>query len=285
MLRIDHLSKTFGKTRALIDVSLNVAPGEMVGLIGASGSGKSTLLRHVSGLLAADAGPGSVTVAGSPIQSGGRLASDIRRKRTGISIIFQQFNLVGRLSVLTNVLLGSLGRLPTWRAVLGAFKSEDRRLAAEALAKVGIAETARRRASTLSGGQQQRAAIARALVQKSPLILADEPVASLDPESSIKVMETLRRLNREDGLTVVVSLHQMEFATRYCPRIVALKDGRIRYDGPPAALTGSMMRSIYGDRAAALFGGLGDSDPEIETGDLPGRTVAPIARAEARLDA
>lgn len=256
MLRVESLTKTFGETKALNDVSLHVSPGEMVALIGASGSGKSTMLRHVSGLLAADpVKGGSVTVAGRPIQSAGRLAPNIRRERASISIIFQQFNLVGRLSVLTNVLLGALGRTSTLKAMVKAFSPCDRRLAMEALAKVGIEETAHRRASTLSGGQQQRAAIARALVQGSPLILADEPIASLDPESSIKVMELLQRLNREDGLTVLVSLHQIDYAIRYCPRSVALKNGVIRYDGPSEGLNGAAMRSIYGERSATIFDG------------------------------
>jgi phosphonate transport system ATP-binding protein len=255
MLRVEKLTKTFGETKALLEVSLAVRPGEMVALIGASGSGKSTMLRHVSGLLAADPGGGSVTVAGRTIQAGGRLSPEIRKLRASIGMVFQQFNLVGRLTVLTNVLLGALSRTPLWRSAVKAFKAEDRELAMEALSEVGIAETAHRRASTLSGGQQQRAAIARALVQGSPLILADEPVASLDPESSIKVMELLQGLNQERGLTVLVSLHQIDYATRFCPRAVALLGGRIRYDGPSGRLTRSMMRSIYGERAAAVFDG------------------------------
>jgi phosphonate transport system ATP-binding protein len=262
MLKVEKLTKTFGATRALSEVSLHVRKGEMVALIGASGSGKSTMLRHVSGLLAADKGQsgGSITVEGRPIQKWGRLSPDIRRERASIAIIFQQFNLVGRLTVLTNVLLGALGRTPYLKAMVKSFSREDVELAMEALAKVGIEETAFRRASTLSGGQQQLAAIARALVQRSPRVLADEPIASLDPESSINVMELLRRLNVEDGLTIVVSLHQIDYATNYCPRAVALNCGKVGYDGPSKSLTKEVMREIYGERAAAMF--TGESSPE-----------------------
>jgi phosphonate transport system ATP-binding protein len=253
MLNVENLTKTFGRTRALSGVNLRVGPGEMVALIGASGSGKSTILRHCSGLVASDPGQGAVTVAGRVIQSGGRLSRDIRRLRSSIGVVFQQFNLVGRLTVSTNVLLGALGRTPLWRSAFRSFSRGDRALAMEALEKVGIAETAGRRASTLSGGQQQRAAIARALVQRSSLILADEPIASLDPESSIKVMELLRRLNVEDGLTVVVSLHQIDYALKYCPRVVALRGGSVLYDGPAAGLSPEAIGAIYGERAASMF--------------------------------
>jgi phosphonate transport system ATP-binding protein len=253
MLEIENLNKTFGHTKALNGVNLNVKRGEMVALIGASGSGKSTLLNHVSGLVAADKGSGRVQVNGRRVQSNGQIAKDIRRTRTDIGVVFQLFNLVGRLTVATNVLLGALGRTSLWRALTMAFVGPDRELASEALLKVGILDKYNQRASTLSGGQQQRAAIARALVQRASIILADEPIASLDPESSILVMGLLRKLNREEGLTVLVSLHQVDYAMKYCPRAVALGYGQVLYDGPSENLTVEKMKTIYGSGAAEMF--------------------------------
>ncbi len=248
-IRISSLTKTFRNTRrALDDVSLEFASGEMVALIGASGSGKSTLLRHISGLLVADGASEDccIEVDGRPIQRGGRLVRDVRRLRASIGFVFQQFNLVGRLSVITNVLVGAAHRMPLWRTLLCRFTAEEKKLALDALTRVGIGEIAWQRASTLSGGQQQRAAIARALVQRARLILADEPIASLDPESSRRVMNTLAEINRRDGTTVIVSLHQVEIALVYCPRVIALKDGRVMYDGPAATLSSERLREIYG---------------------------------------
>jgi phosphonate transport system ATP-binding protein len=251
-IRVSRLTKTFACCTALADVTLEIDRGEMVALIGASGSGKSTLLRHIAGLVVGDAGGGSVHVFGVPIQVGGRLARNVRQSRGRLGFVFQQFNLVGRLPVITNVLTGTLGRLPLWRSVLGLFPPADRRLATEALTRVGIGETAWQRASTLSGGQQQRAAIARTLVQQARVILADEPIASLDPESSRRVMEILARINAEDGATVVVSLHQVDFAIRYCARTIAMKQGKVVYDGPSAALTPYLLRELYGSEADEL---------------------------------
>ncbi|MDR2387570.1 MAG: phosphonate ABC transporter ATP-binding protein [Deltaproteobacteria bacterium] len=253
MLEIENLSKTFGPTKALSDVSLKVNRGEMVALIGASGSGKSTLLKHVSGLVAGDKCSGRIQVNGRCVQAKGQIAKDIRKTRTDIGVVFQQFNLVGRLSVATNVLLGALGRTPLWRSTIVGFNQSDKSLASEALLKVGILDKYHQRASTLSGGQQQRAAIARALVQRASIILADEPIASLDPESSILVMELLRKLNKEEGLTVLVSLHQVDYAMKYCPRAVALGFGKVLYDGPSEDLTVERMKSIYGSGAAEMF--------------------------------
>jgi phosphonate transport system ATP-binding protein len=185
-IEVQCLSKTFGNGRkALDDLDLAVEAGEMVALIGASGSGKSTLIRHLSGLVAADkASVSRVKVKGALIQEAGRLSADVRAARREIGVVFQQFNLVGRLSVLTNVLAGRLGRTACWRGTLGRFSTREQIQAMGALNRMGIAETARRRASTLSGGQQQRAAIARALVQEASVVLADEPIASLDPGSA-----------------------------------------------------------------------------------------------------
>ncbi|HEX9463776.1 MAG TPA: phosphonate ABC transporter ATP-binding protein [Alphaproteobacteria bacterium] len=269
-IAIDGLSKTFGDARALDGISLQVGRGEMVALIGASGSGKSTLLRHISGLVVSDRGSGSVRVSGTTVQVGGRLAGAVRQLRRDVGVVFQQFNLVGRLTVLTNVLAGRLGAIPAWRGVLGLFSTAERRDALRALARVGIAERAHQRASTLSGGQQQRAAIARALVQKAKIILADEPIASLDPESARRVMEILSEINREDGITVVVSLHQVGFALRYCRRVVALDRGRVVYDGAATQLSVERLRAIYG------------SDAELDFSDAEAVLDRPAARGAVR---
>ncbi len=252
-IEVSGLSKTFpGGTRALDGVSLDIAEGEMVALIGASGSGKSTLIRHVAGLIAGDRGAGQVVVRGRSIQASGRIARDVIAARCQIGVIFQQFNLVPRLSVLVNVLAGFLGRVPRWRGTLGLFSREEKREAMRALHRVGIPRTAMQRAATLSGGQQQRAAIARTLVQGARVVLADEPIASLDPASAKRVMETLSEINREDGITVLVSLHQVEYARRYCARTIAMRDGRIVFDGPSGDLTIAFLREIYGEASEEL---------------------------------
>jgi phosphonate transport system ATP-binding protein len=257
-VEVRNLSKTFGGGRkALDDVSVAIAPGEMVALIGASGSGKSTLLRHLSGLVAGDRHAGVVQIGDHAVQSGGRLSKDVRRIRGNVGFVFQQFNLVNRLSVITNVLIGTLGRLPLWRTMLFRFPEAERRLALAALQRVGMADWAFQRAATLSGGQQQRAAIARAMVQRAKLVLADEPIASLDPEAARRVMESLAELNRSDGITVLVSLHQVQFAMRYCPRTIALRAGRVVFDGPSTALTPQKLAELYGAEAEELL--LGES--------------------------
>lgn len=256
-LRIQKLNKHFANGKhALRDIDLNIGEGEMVALIGASGSGKSTLLRMVAGLLVADAGPGSVIeVNGQCVQREGRIVSDIRSIRSQVGFVFQQFNLVDRLPVLTNVLVGRLHTMPWLRGVMGWFNAQERSAALAALERVGILDCHKQRASTLSGGQQQRAAIARTLVQGAKLVLADEPIASLDPESSRKVMEILSTIQREDGHTVIVSLHQVDMAIRYCPRVIALNQGQVIYDGPAAALTPSLLRDLYGMQADEFLSG------------------------------
>ncbi|KAF0813876.1 Phosphate-import ATP-binding protein PhnC [Andreprevotia sp. IGB-42] len=253
-LEVQHLSKSFTPgTRALDDISLSVNEGEMVVLLGASGSGKSTLLRHIAGFVCADKGAGSISVFGKRVQENGKLARDVRSTRVQIGFVFQQFNLVGRLPLLTNVLTGMLHRVPAWRSVFKWFTQAERDRGLAALAQVGIDKYARQRASTLSGGQQQRAAIARTLVQEARLILADEPIASLDPEAARKVMESLARINRDHGTTVIVSLHQVDVAMRYCQRVIALHQGRVVYDGLPAKLTPDLLREIYGPLATELI--------------------------------
>ncbi|MDR1359344.1 MAG: phosphonate ABC transporter ATP-binding protein [Deltaproteobacteria bacterium] len=251
MIRVEHFTHSFEYCKALDDVSLSVRPGEMVALIGASGSGKSTLLRDIAGLAAGDRG--RILVMGKVVQQQGHIRGDIRKIRTRIAVVFQQFNLVDRLSVLTNVMLGALGRLPLWRTLLRRFPEDVRALALDSLARVGIRDKSFQRASTLSGGQQQRAAIARALAQKASVLLADEPIASLDPESARRVMEILSDINQKDGMTILVSLHQVDYAIQCCPRAVALKNGRVVYDGSSAALTPAFLRDIYGAAGEEMF--------------------------------
>lgn len=259
VIRINALSKTFSSGRkALQGVDIHVARGEMVALIGASGSGKSTLLRHMAGLMAGNSdSQGSIEINGITVQKNGKIASNIRSVRSDIGFVFQQFNLVGRLSVITNVLAGTLHKVPLWRSLIRWFTAEEKARGIDALRRVGIAECWSQRASTLSGGQQQRAAIARAMVQGAKVILADEPIASLDPESSRKVMDILARVNQEDQCTVVVSLHQVNVALKYCQRVIALHEGKVVYDGASSGLTPALLRDLYGAEADDILS-LGD---------------------------
>lgn len=253
VLSLRDVSKSYRSARALDEVSLEVDRGEMIALIGPSGSGKSTLLRVIAGLATIDSDKGAIDGFEQRLQEDGRLTEKIRGARRRIGFIFQQFNLVGRLSLFTNVVLGSLGRIGFWRGLLGLWPAETRAAAMGALARVGIADRAGQRANTLSGGQQQRGAIARTLVQQAEVILADEPVASLDPVSARRVMEILRELNRADGMTILVTLHQVDYALRYCDRVVALKSGQIAYDGPSSGLGRDILVSIYGPEFQDAF--------------------------------
>ena len=282
-VQINTLSKTFGNGRkALQQINLRIDAGEMVALIGASGSGKSTLLRHMAGLMAGDAdAPGSIEIYGRSVQRNGKIAADIRAVRSGIGFVFQQFNLVGRLPVIVNVLAGTLHRTPLWRSLFRWFTADEKARGIEALRRVGIAECWAQRASTLSGGQQQRAAIARAMVQGAKVVLADEPIASLDPESSRKVMDMLARINREDRCTVVVSLHQVNVAMKYCPRTIALNQGKVVYDGPSSGLTPEVLRELYGAEADEILA-LGDHISSLEDKVRAAPQLAwpaPLARA------
>jgi len=247
------VSKTFGTRKALNGVSVEVAAGEMVALIGPSGSGKSTLLRSITGLQTIDPGKGTISVFGEVVQKNGRTTGATRAARQKLGMIFQQFNLVGRLSLFANVMLGALGRIPGWKGLLGAWPTADKKLAMAALHRVGVSEYAAQRANTLSGGQQQRGAIARAMVQGAKAILADEPVASLDPVSARKVMELLVELNKRDGMGVIVTLHQVDYAIRYCDRVIALKAGQVVYDGPSTGLDTKQLIDIYGPEFEDAF--------------------------------
>jgi phosphonate transport system ATP-binding protein len=246
-----ELTKSFANCLALDKVSIKISEGEMVALLGASGSGKSTLLRHLPGFVTSNSG--EIDVFDQTVQSNGKLMPSFKKVRSRIGFVFQQFNLVNRLPVITNVLIGQLYETPWWRSLFMRFTTEQRQTALEALASVGIEQAAWQRASTLSGGQQQRAALARCLVQKAKIILADEPIASLDPESSRKVMDLLQQMNKVQKCTVLVSLHQVEFAIRYCPRTIALNAGRVVYDGPSSALTPQLLAELYGSSVSELF--------------------------------
>ncbi len=257
-IKITNVYKSFGfKKTVLKNINLSIDKGEMVALIGASGSGKSTLIRTISGLITIDKSSDnkdkSISILGTDIQKNGRVLKSANHLRSRTGVVFQQFNLVPRLSVLVNVLLGNLGQIPRWRGSLGWFTHEEKQKAMLALERVGIAPQALQRGSTLSGGQQQRAAIARTLVQGAEIIIADEPIASLDPNSARRVMEILSRLNQEDGITILVSLHQVEYAMRYCPRTVALRDGEVVYDGPSENLTPDFLNELYGAESKELF--------------------------------
>lgn len=247
---VDHLSKRFKGQHALRDVSLQVEIGERVALVGASGSGKSTLLRTLNGLQQAD--QGTVEILGSPLQVDGKFHSKVRQLRSQMGFIFQQFNLVNRLTALENVLVGNLSQVPIWRSLIHAFTREEKLRALSALERVGILEQAYQRASSLSGGQQQRVAIARCLMQGAKIILADEPIASLDPDSARKVMELLTSLNQEQGITVITSLHQVQVVQRYFERSVALRHGEVCFDGYTAELDEARLSSIYGSAAEEL---------------------------------
>jgi phosphonate transport system ATP-binding protein len=290
VLEVRRVSKAFDRRNVILkDVSFVLARGEMVALIGASGSGKSTLIRAIAGLVPIDrtlrppAGaaadpadrPGEIILFGQPMQRDGRISGAAKGLRARVGVIFQQFNLVPRLSVLTNVCLGLLGRVPLFQGTIGRFCEADKCRAMQALDRVGIAAHALKRGSELSGGQQQRAAIARTLVQGAELVIADEPIASLDPSSARRVMDILADMNRRDRITVLVSLHQVEFALRYCPRAIALKAGEVVFDGPTCELTPALLSAIYGADIDELL---------IEGGDFPtpGREVPVTITAGAR---
>ena len=238
---LDQASKSFGTTCALDRVSLAIQPGELVGLLGPSGSGKSTLFRCLTALDHADRG--TVQVLGQDI---GRLqGTGLRALRRDIGLIFQQFNLIGRMHALDNTLAGRLGYAPTWRVMLRQFSRADRQLALASLERVGLLERAYQRADSLSGGQQQRVAIARVLTQQSRVLLADEPISSLDPESAHTVLSALRTIAHEHGIAVLCSLHQVDMALAYTDRIVGLRQGRLVLDQATAQLNAETLAGLY----------------------------------------
>ncbi|MDV3353346.1 phosphonate ABC transporter ATP-binding protein [Leptothoe sp. ISB3NOV94-8A] len=249
-VQVMGVSKAFKGKPALQNVNMRVHTGEMIALVGASGSGKSTLLRNLNGLQQADAG--RVEIFGNILQIEGELHSKARQIRSQMGFIFQQFNLVNRLTALENVLVGNLSQVSLWRSVSHNFTRVEKVRALSALERVGILDQAHKRASTLSGGQQQRVAIARCLMQGAKIILADEPIASLDPDSARKVMELLTSLNREQGITIVTSLHQVQVVQRYFERSLALRQGEVCFDGYTVDLDAARLNSIYGSAVEEL---------------------------------
>ena len=242
MIEVEGLRVVLPSGTAAVDgVDLVVRPGEFVVILGRSGAGKTTFLRAINRLVTPTAG--TVRVAGRAVT--GATAAALRDVRRQIGMVFQQFNLVRRASVMENVLAGRLGHVPALASLVGRFPAADRTIARECLARVGLADFGDRRADTLSGGEQQRVAIARALAQAPSVILADEPTASLDPQLAGSIMDILRRINREQGLTLVVSQHQLQTALDYATRIVGLRAGRVRFDGPVSAVTPAVVDAIY----------------------------------------
>ena len=248
MLVIEHLVKDYpGNVRGLDDVSLTVPDGEFLVLIGLSGSGKSTLLRCINRLIE----PTSGRIMLDNVDITAASAADLRKVRRSIGMIFQQFNLVRRSSVLTNVLTGRLGYVSPWQSVLNQFGEDDYRRALINIDRVGLRERVHQRADRLSGGQQQRVGIARALMQEPRIMLADEPVASLDPATSHSVLKYLQQINRE-GMTVICSLHFLSLARTYGTRVIALKGGKLMFDGLPSEIDEQRFKDIYGEEAVEV---------------------------------
>ena len=249
MLNVENLTKTYdNKVLALDNVSFQVPDKQFLVVIGLSGSGKSTLLRCINRLVEPTSGRivwNGTDVTGAPQE-------DLRQIRRRIGMIFQQFNLVTRSSVLTNVLSGRLGYVnPAW-SLLNRFPKEDVQRAIQKLERVGIADKVLNRADELSGGQQQRVGIARALMQEPELMLADEPVASLDPVLAHTIMQYLEQINKEDGVTVICSLHFLDLVQRYADRVIALKDGKLVFEGLPHEIDDRRFKAIYGEEAERI---------------------------------
>ena len=275
----------------LRDIHFTIGDGEMVALIGASGSGKSTLIRSIAGLVKVDR-PGKrntgeppggrIRILNEPMQEDGRISSSASRLRAHVGVIFQQFNLVPRLSVLTNVCLGLLGQIPAWRGNLSRFTQPEKQKAMQALSRVGIAEQALKRGSELSGGQQQRAAIARTLVQGAKVLIADEPIASLDPKAARRVMDILADLNRQDRITVLVSLHQVEYALAYCPRTDRAARGPHRLRRTiERAHTGLSERALRRRKRGAAAARAWRCDRRLRGAQWPRHAIARLGRAGA----
>ena len=240
-LKIKNLKKKFKDTVAINEVNLEIEEGKITGIIGRSGSGKSTLLRMINRLIEPTEGT---------IEFNDTIITDIKGKalrkwRSECAMIFQQFNLVDRLDVLTNVLIGSLGRNYSFLNLFGYFSKEEKINALRNLSRFELTEKSLQRSGTLSGGQQQRVAIARALMQKPKILLADEPISSLDPKNSKRVMDDMLKINREDGITIICNLHSLEIAKKYCDRLIGLSEGEVVFDGKPNELTADISKKLY----------------------------------------
>jgi len=242
MLKLSRVTRRFGAKTAVEDVNLNIPSGQMVGIIGRSGAGKSTLLRMINRLI--DVSDGAIEFDGEMVSE--HRGQALRDWQRDCAMIFQQFNLVPRLDVITNVMLGRLNRRNTILSLLQIFSEDEQLMALKALEKLDIAQTAPQWAQTLSGGQQQRVAIARALMQEPKILLADEPIASLDPRNAKIVMDSLRAINEEQGITVITNLHTLDTARTYCERIIGMAQGRVVFDGTPEDLTTDVARELYG---------------------------------------
>ena len=260
MLVVDGLTCRFGAKTAVDNASFSVEPGRFVGVIGRSGAGKSTLLRMINRLEQPTGG--RILFEGVDVTA--LQGHDLRRWRARSAMIFQQFNLVGRLDVLTNVLMGRLADVPMWRSLLQLWPHDDKAIAISALEQFDMMPMAAQRADQLSGGQQQRVAIARALVQQPDIILADEPIASLDPRNTRIVMDALLRINKHFGITVMCNLHSLDLARTYCDRLIGMSAGRVVFDGAPAALTDSIARELYDLEAGEVM----DEVPSLTPGEL-----------------
>lgn len=260
MLEVDGLTCRFGTKTAVDNASFSIEPGRFVGVIGRSGAGKSTLLRMINRL--ENPTDGRILFEGVDVTA--LQGRDLRRWRARSAMIFQQFNLVGRLDVLTNVLMGRLAGVPLWRSLIQLWPHDDKAIAISALEQFDMMPMAAQRADQLSGGQQQRVAIARALVQQPDIILADEPIASLDPRNTRIVMDALLRINKHFGITVICNLHSLDLARTYCDRLIGMSAGRIVFDGAPAALTDSIARELYDLEAGEVM----DGTPDFVPGEL-----------------
>ena len=242
MLEIERLTRKFGINVAVDDVSLQIEKGSFVGIIGRSGAGKSTLLRLINRLVE----PTTGRIVSDGVDVTALRGRALRLWRARAAMVFQQFNLIGRLDVLTNVLIGRLALVPPSRSLLGWWPEQDKGVALAALEQFGMAQLAAQRADHLSGGQQQRVAIARALVQEPEIVLADEPIASLDPHNTHVVMDALQRINKHFGITVICNLHSLEIARTYCDRLVGMAAGAVVFDDLAASLTDRAALAIYG---------------------------------------
>ena len=246
MIVFDHASKVYPNgTVGLKDVTLTIQDGEFVAIIGRSGAGKSTLLRAVNRMH--DITEGTLTVEGVNVRT--LRGRELRRFRRGIGMVFQSFNLVTRTTVIRNVLSACVPEMPFWRVLLGAFRRQDKITALESLDKVGILDKAYIRVDQLSGGQQQRVALARTLAQNPKIILADEPVAALDPVTAKQVMQDFVRINKDMGISILLNIHHVELAIEYADRIIGIRAGQIVYDGPAKAVDQTVLNSIYGESA------------------------------------
>ena len=248
MIKFDNVNKVYSNgLHALKNISLEINQGEFVAIIGLSGAGKSTLLRTINRMH--DISEGSLTVNGQEVND--LSGKDLRKFRRKVGMVFQSFNLVTRTTVINNVLTSRVPDMPLWKSIIGLYSKEDKVIALEALDKVGILDKAYVRADQLSGGQQQRVALARTLAQKPEIILADEPVAALDPITAKQVMDDFKKINKELNMSVLINIHHVDLALKYADRVIGIKAGEIVYDGPSAEVDSEVLKQIYGRELSA----------------------------------